>query len=258
MQRWRLGIERQLTSHDVVSFGYTGAYTSNLNINVNRSSLPSNFYYTGTARPVNASGATVSCAPGVTNATAAGCLEDTNMGANVPNPFYIGNLSTLQASNPALYAAIGSVGSFFTSTTISKATLLRAYPSSNLTVGLPLGHERETEFDASINHRFSRGLVATFSFSHFDSSFANSYLQPWNPFDAASPQSPVWQPNNINPNRVTATWVYDLPFGKGRQYLNTNKAASLIAGGVDDSRQLCVEHGHPDRNAQHVLLRQSE
>ncbi len=231
MQRWRLGIERQLTSHDVVSFGYTGAYTSNLNINVNRSSLPSNFYYTGTARPVNASGATVSCASGVTNATAAGCLEDTNMGANVPNPFYIGNLSALQASNPALYAAIGSVGSFFTSTTISKATLLRAYPSSNLTVGMPLGHERETEFDASINHRFSRGLVATFSFTHFDSSFANSYLQPWNPFDAANPQSPVWQPNNINPNRITATWVYDLPFGKGRQYLNTNKAASLIAGG---------------------------
>ena len=28
MQRWRFGIERQLTSHDVVSFGYTGAYTS--------------------------------------------------------------------------------------------------------------------------------------------------------------------------------------------------------------------------------------
>ena len=28
MQRWRFGIERQLTSHDVLSFGYTGAWTS--------------------------------------------------------------------------------------------------------------------------------------------------------------------------------------------------------------------------------------
>jgi hypothetical protein len=140
-------------------------------------------------------------------------------------------MSAIQAGNPGLYAAMGSAGSFFTGTTISKAALLRPYPSSNLTVGLPLGHERETEFDASINHRFSRGFVATFSFTHFDSRFANSYLQGWNPFDASNPQSPVWQPNNINPNRVTATWVYDLPFGKGRRWLNTNKVASLIAGG---------------------------
>jgi len=231
MQRWRGQIERQLTSHDVVSFGYTGAYTSKLNINVNESALPANLYYFGSARPVNSSGATVSCASGVTNATAGGCLEDTNLGANVPNPFYIGNLSALQTSNPALYSAISSIG-FFTSTTISKANLLKPYPTSNLTVGMPLGHERETEFDASINHRFSRGLVASLSYSYFDSKYANSFLNAWNPFDPSIPQSPVWQPNNINPSRITATWVYDLPFGKGRQWLNhTNKAVDMVAGG---------------------------
>jgi hypothetical protein len=230
MQRWRFSIERQLASHDVVTFGYTGAYTSDMNVNVSQSLLPAAFYYQGNARPVNSSGATVSCASGVINATAGGCLQDTNMGANVTNPFYIGNLSALQSSNPALYAALSSVGSFFTSTTISKATLLRPNPSSNYTTPNPIGHQRQTEFDVAFSHRFSRGLVANFGYTYQDVRFANSFLQPWNPFDSAEPQALVWQPNNIAPHRVTATWVYDLPFGKGRHWAQA-KALDLVAGG---------------------------
>jgi hypothetical protein len=230
MQRWRFGIERQLTAHDVASFGYTGAFTSDLNVQLSQSLLPAAYYYQGNSRPVNSTGATVACASGVTNATLGGCLEDTNFGANVPNPFYIGNLSALQSSNPALYGALSSVGSFFTSTTISKASLLRPYPSSNYSLPYPIGHQRETLFDATLNHRFSRGLVASFAYSYFDVRFANSFLEPWNPFDPNEPQAPVWQPNNIAPHRVTATWVYDLPFGKGRQWVQ-NKALDLLVGG---------------------------
>jgi hypothetical protein len=55
MQRWRAGIERQLSHHDVVSFGYTGAYTSDQNIEVSRNLLPAQYYYFGNARPVNSS-----------------------------------------------------------------------------------------------------------------------------------------------------------------------------------------------------------
>lgn len=230
MQRWRFSIERQLASHDVVTFGYTGGFTSDMNVQVSQSLLPAAYYYQGSSRPVNSSGATISCASGVTNATASGCLEDTNMGANVPNPFYIGNLSALQTSNPALYAAISGVGSFFTSTTISKATLLRPSPSSNYSLPYPIGHQRQTEFDVALSHRFSRGLVANFAYTYQDVRFATSFLQPWNPFDPARPQSPIWQPNNIPPHRITATWVYDLPFGKGRKWVQ-GKALDLLAGG---------------------------
>ena len=239
MQRWRFGIERQLTGHDVVSFGYTGAYTSDMNVNIgpgvgtsngNMTMLPSSYYYFGSSRPANSAGATISCASGTSSATAGGCLEDTNMGANVPNPFYIGNLSSLQSSNPTLYSALSTVGSFFTSSTIGKATLLRPFPSSNITMPNPIGHERETEFDAAFSHRFSRGLVANFGYTYFDSRFANSFLQPWSPSDSAIPQVPVWQPNNISPHRITATFVYDLPFGTKRQWVH-NKLASAFVGG---------------------------
>src|SRR5581483_7542203 len=78
MQRWRIGIERQLTSHDVVSFGYTGAWTDRLNVQISQSLLPASYYFLGLARPVNSAGATLACGSGVTNATANFCLEDTN------------------------------------------------------------------------------------------------------------------------------------------------------------------------------------
>ncbi len=230
MQRWRVSIERQLTAHDVVSAGYTGAWTSDLNVQTSQSLLPASDYYLGTARPVNSSGATISCASGVTNATAGGCLQDTNFGANVPNPFYIGNLSSLQSSNPALYSALSGVGSFFTSATISKATLLKPSPSSNYSLPNPIGQQRENNFDVSLNHRFNRGLVLNFGYSYFHSRFANSYFQPWNPTDPSAPQSLLWQPNNIAPDRITMTWVYDLPFGKGRQFLH-ERVLGAIAGG---------------------------
>ncbi|MGA3017926.1 MAG: carboxypeptidase-like regulatory domain-containing protein [Bryobacteraceae bacterium] len=231
MQRWRLGIERQIFGHDLVSIGYTGARTDSLNVNENLSGLPSSLYYVGALRPMTSAGATISCAAGVVNATANGCLQDTNLGANVTNPFAIANFASLATSNPALYSAISSQG-FFTSATISKANLLKPYPTSNLTIGEPIGHERETELDAAYTHRFSHGVTANLGYTYFDSAYANSFFQPWNPTDPNSPQTPIWQINNIAPSRVTATWVFDLPFGKGRHWVHSTVPAAIVGGWI--------------------------
>jgi hypothetical protein len=229
MQRWRIGIERQIFAHDVVSAGYTGAWTNDINVNENLSTVPASFYYVGNSRPMNSAGSTISCAAGITNATANGCLEDTNLGANVTNPFNIANFASLQTSNPALYNAIASQG-FFTSATIPKYQLLRPYPTSTLQVGLPIGHEQETELDATYTHRWSYGLTATFGYTYLHSKIANSFFQPWNPTDPNSPQKLIWQPVYIAPHRFTAIWDYDLPFGKGRHWLRGGVPA-VIAGG---------------------------
>jgi hypothetical protein len=235
MQRWRVGIERQVLSHDLITVGYTGAWTSDINVNVNDSALPASVYSNGNSVPISAAGVVTNCAAGVTNATANGCVETNNLGANVTNPFNIANFASLATSNPTLYAAMANQ-SFFSSATITKATLLKPYPASGtaatntLTIPEPIGHERETELDAAYTHRFSHGLTGNFGYSHFNSQIQNSYFQPWSPTDPNSPQTPIWQQNNIAPTRITATWVYDLPFGKGRALVHSTVPAAILGG----------------------------
>ena len=50
-----------------------------------------------------------------------------NLTQNVTNPFNISNFASLKTSNPALYQQMSTLG-FFTSATIQKNQLLRAYP----------------------------------------------------------------------------------------------------------------------------------
>ena len=49
-------------------------------------------------------------------------------------------------------------------------------------------------------------------------------------FDTTNPQVPYWVRGGAVPNRVAATFVYDLPFGKGRQWIH-NAIASQVVGG---------------------------
>ena len=209
MQRWRIGIERQVGPSDVVSASYEGTYTTNLNINVSQSAIPSTFYNWDKKR---------------------NAAQDANLSANVPNPFYIQNFASLAATMPVIYNDMATK-SFYTSSTIQKANLLRAYPSGNITVPYPMGRARSQEFDASYNHRFSKGLTANFHFTSMVTKSATSFYQPWSPFDAVIPQVPFWQrTNNSLPWRIAATWVYDLPFGNGKRFLNS-RIPALLAGG---------------------------
>jgi hypothetical protein len=180
----------------------------------------------GASRPVNsATGATISCSATVTT----GCLQDSNLGGNVTNPFNIANFASLASTNAVVYQDMATK-SFYTSATISKANLIRAYSNGNLTIPNPVGKARSHMVALSFNHRFSKGLTANFAYTGMIQENATSFFQPWSVFDTANPQVPYWVRGGAVPNRVAATFVYDLPFGSGRQWIH-NAIASQVVGG---------------------------
>ena len=86
------------------------------------------------------------------------------------NPFRITNLAFLQQSNPALYSRLAG-NTFFTSATIQRNRLLRAFPQNSvgnngLTYNnLPLGVVKVHSLEIQLNRRFANGFSGAFSYA---------------------------------------------------------------------------------------------
>ena len=81
-----------------------------------------------------------------------------NMTQNVTNPFYINNFVSLKTSNPALYQQMSTLG-FFTSATIQKNQLLRAYPQlSSLSTNQYNGKAKNNSLQVIFHAQTLQGL----------------------------------------------------------------------------------------------------
>jgi hypothetical protein len=155
------------------------------------------------------------------------------MNRNVANPFNIKNFASLQASDPLVYKYMSTLG-FFTSGTIRKYQLLRAFPqfSGNLT-GLRPGLDGEDvrgkvnygDFELRVEKRFAKGFSANFSYCRVFKSTTGDYYA--NEFDT----EPSARPNNqTRPWRFVWDSIVQLPFGKGHRRASDGWA-SYLAGG---------------------------
>ena len=129
-QRWRAGVQRELFPNQVLDVSYNGSYTS-YPFNETQSNLPAQYWAYGNS--YNAA-------------------NQAAMTANVTNPFYIGNLTSLQQSNPALYNYLNTI-SWFTSKTLQTQQLLRA--NLNAGAGLTCVRSRSNEILNTTMGRFS-------------------------------------------------------------------------------------------------------
>ncbi|MCM3878517.1 MAG: carboxypeptidase-like regulatory domain-containing protein [Vicinamibacterales bacterium] len=206
MQRWRLGAQHELGRNMTFEAAYVGSFADHVDVNVRQDVLPEQ-YWNSTA----------------TRNTALA----TNMNANVANPFYIANFEGLRASNPELYGRLAAQ-SLFASPTVAKNRLLRPSPfMATLTAAAqPLGEVRTHSVELTFQRRFSQGLS-------FSLGYVGLLAEEWTTVINEYEQRPTqWvSSNNARPHRVTAGTVWELPFGRGRAFLNDGGMLGKIFGG---------------------------
>jgi hypothetical protein len=201
-QRYSLAVQRQLRGNHMIEVSYNGGYAS-VPFTRNLSYLPAQYW-------------------NFTDSYSA--ATDNAMKATVPNPFNAA-LNAIQSSDPALYNYLSNIG-IFTATTLQVQQLLRAYPNAGFNLkqyDAERGKVIDNEMRLVYQKRWSQGFQTMVQYAHMWG------RQQWlaNEFD----QTPEWQLNpNIRPNRLVWSAVWELPFGKGRQWLTRGPLQHLAGG----------------------------
>ena len=213
IQQYSIDVQRQLPGDIALEVGYVGSHSTHLTLGagmLNINALNPSQFALGTAA----------------------------LNTPVANP-YFGQIKTgtlSQATVPAYdlllpYSAFG--------------TITENYSDQN--------HARYDSMIIKGQKRFSKGLtfLSTFTWSkNYDESNnpAGNYLNagartyPQNPYDVAAEYS---LSNFSSPFRWATAFTYELPFGKGKQFLNTNTLVNYIAGGWSINGVLSYQTGFP-------------
>lgn len=201
--RFYVGVQRQLGRSAMLEMAWVGSYTKDIAIGQSQSYMPEKFYVGGNQPNV---------------------ATNTLMASQITNPFNIANFSALASSNAAAYSLIAN-RTYYKQGKINISNLVRAYPQmSGLSLYRSIGLSHFNEFQANLTKRYAQGLTLLASLQLNDQQDADYFA---NSYDA----KPSWEPsNNSMPYRITAQATWELPFGKGKAFLNTG-ILSKIAGG---------------------------
>jgi hypothetical protein len=114
-----------------------------------------------------------------------------------------------------VYYNVLSKSSYVTSKTITIANLVKSNPQLNTLRLYPSdGTSQFQEFQANVSKRISSGLVANFAYQ--------KYLYDTHPSRESTLISPPW--------RITATWVYTLPFGRAQRFAKSGVMSAILGG----------------------------
>ncbi len=151
------------------------------------------------------------------------------------------NLMSASISNPLAGLVPGNSQSIYTGSTTSRQTLLSPYPAfgSNAVNGTEnTGYSWYHSFQFTASKRFSKGYTVQGSYTF------QKWMQAVNLLNAAD-LAPVREISDSDaPHRINISTVWSLPFGKGRQFLNsTNGLVERIVGGWELSGIWSIQSG---------------
>jgi hypothetical protein len=193
MQRWSFNVQRQVARNLVVEVGYIGNRGTGLGVPFDFNTTPARYLSRSPERDVN----TVNF-----------------LSANVVNPFRgIPEFS----QSPA----------FLNNQFVSRASLLRPYPHFNgLTMTLNDGFSWYHAGTMRVERRFASGFSVGghWTWSKFMEAVERLNPQDLHPHHVISPQD--------RPHHIALNGMWELPFGKGRKWMNGNSRwLDAVAGG---------------------------
>jgi len=209
-QRVRVAVQREVLRNTSVEVSYDWIYSDRVPVDIRQDYLPAQYWIPGSLN--------------TRDAAAQAALD-----ANVVNPYNVANLTSLAATNPTLYNWIATNG-FFTATTVPRNRLLRPFSQYATGTGLvfadqPLGEAKVRTLQINATRRFADGFTANVALA-----FTNS--QNTRTVEEYDREPTMWVlNNNSRPWRISGGAVYELPFGKGKPWLNGSGIASALAGG---------------------------
>lgn len=200
-QRWSIGIQRELPQSFMLEASYVGNRGTRLPVDRNINATPAKYLSTSPTRDV----ATINY-----------------LGAQFPNPFF--------GLNPA-----------YTSSTISRADLLRPYPQfGNITYRDHVGYSWYHSLQSRLDKRLAKGFTLQMSYTWSKAMEASSFLN-------AQDSMPYESLADIDrAHRITGSGIWELPFGKGRKFgTNMPKMLEFFAGGWQMSGAWQRQSGQP-------------
>jgi hypothetical protein len=155
--------------------------------------------------------------------------QNTFLTASLPNPFL------------GLLPAAAGAPSSFTSANISRQQLLRPYPQFNdINTSSNEGFSWYHSVQFKLEKRFSKGLTATANYT------LSKFMQATELLNPSDPRPTRMISDQDVPHRLASTFIYHLPFGKGKDFLHDlHPVANGILGGWEVTGFWSFQSGFP-------------
>jgi len=208
--RWQVGIQRELPWGFVAELVFVSNYGYDIEIAKNINAVPNGYLNADNFR------------------STAMVNNNTFLGASVPNPF----------RNIAAFAGTG----FGTNATIARSQLLRPFPQfGDITTSVNNGKSWYNSGQFSLQKRLSHGYTLGVAYTW------SKWLQATEFLNAGDAAPTKMISDQDSPHKISISGIWELPFGKGKQFLSSNSVVDKFVGGWQFQGVYTFQVGFPIR-----------